>query len=225
MKSPFGENMCGAYYDESLADSPGHCWGLIAGRNSRAHGRSSSGCPAREDHVLGLNKVIAFTYGPAKIFDLKQLHSMTFIGPVDAGDWKYWQSRGVVSGLGHTWFDLLRSPMEKAVDNLTGQDFGGNPQPVVMIDEFGFDYGGQMDQKSAQILRLAKRKKPELALAVFDMRGPVAASPGGSLPRCGWISSCLRATSAASGGTGCSPHRRGPRAGMAFSGRPSRYSE
>jgi hypothetical protein len=43
-----------------------------------------------------------------------------------------------------------------------------------MVDEFGFDYGGQMDQKSAQILRLAKRKKPELALAVFDMRGPVA---------------------------------------------------
>ncbi len=123
--------------------------------------------------VLGLDKVIAFTYSPAKDFDPKQLHSVTFIGPVNAGDWKYWRSRGVVTGLGHTWFDLLRSPMEKAVDNLTGQDYGGNPQPVMMIDEFGFDYGGQMDEKSAQILRQTKRKKPDLALAVWEMRGPI----------------------------------------------------
>ena len=123
--------------------------------------------------VLGLNKVIAFTYSPAKDFDPKQLHSVTFVGPVNAADWKYWQSRGVVAGVGHTWFDLLRSPLDKAVDNLTGQDYGGNPQPVVMIDEFGFDYGGQMDQKSAQILRQAKLKKPDLALAVWQMRGPI----------------------------------------------------
>ena len=80
--------------------------------------------------VLGLNKVIAFTYSPAKDFDPKQLHSVTFVGPVGAGDWKYWRSRGVVTGVGHTWFDLLRSPLDKAVDNLTGQDYGGNPQPV-----------------------------------------------------------------------------------------------
>jgi len=123
--------------------------------------------------VLGLNKVIAFTYSPTKDFDPKQLHSVTLVGPVGAGDWKYWRSRGVVMGVGHTWFDLLRSPIEKAVDNLVGQDDGGNPQPVVMIDEFGFDYGGLMDQKSAQILRQAKRKKPDLALAVWEMRGPI----------------------------------------------------
>ena len=42
-----------------------------------------------------------------------------------------------------------------------------------MIDEFGFDYGGQMDQKSAQILRQAKLKKPDLDLAVFQMREPI----------------------------------------------------
>jgi hypothetical protein len=42
-----------------------------------------------------------------------------------------------------------------------------------MIDEFGFDYGGHMDEKSAQILRLTKRRKPELALAVWEMRGPM----------------------------------------------------
>ena len=123
--------------------------------------------------VLGLDKVIAFTYIPSKDFDLKQLHSVTFVGPVGAGDWKYWRPRGVVSGLGHTWFDLLRSPLDKAVDSLTGQDYGGNPQPVMMIDEFGFDYGGQMDQKSAQVLRQTKLKKPDLALAVWDMRGPI----------------------------------------------------
>src|SRR5271157_392308 len=123
--------------------------------------------------VLGLNKVIAFTYSPAKDFDLKQMHSVTLAGPVNPGDWKYWRSRGVVTGVGHTWFDLLRSPMDTAVDNLTGQDYGGNPQPMVMIDEFGFDYGGQMDEKSAQILRQTKLKKPDLALAVWDMRGPI----------------------------------------------------
>jgi len=102
--------------------------------------------------VLGLDKVIVFTYFPSKGFDPRQLHSVTLIGPVGAGDWKYWQSRGVVAGVGHTWYDLLRSPIDKAVDLLTGQDFGGNPKPVTMIDEFGFDFGGQMDEKSAQVL-------------------------------------------------------------------------
>lgn len=123
--------------------------------------------------VLGLNKVIAFTYSPGKDFDPKQLHSVTLIGPSKPGDWKYWQSRGVVAGLSHTWYDLLRSPIDKAVDILAGQDYGGNPKPVMMIDEFGFDFGGQMDEKSARILRQTKLKKPDLALTVFDMRGPI----------------------------------------------------
>lgn len=127
----------------------------------------------RDAKVLGMGKVIAFTYSPSKDFDINQLHSVTFVGPVNADEWKYWHSRGVVSAVGHTWFDLLRSPLDKAVESLTGQDYGGNPQPVMMIDEFGFDYGGQMDQKSAQILRQTKLKKPDLALAVWDMRGPV----------------------------------------------------
>jgi len=124
--------------------------------------------------VLGLNKVIAFTFVPTtKDFDPKQLRSVTLIGVSNPGDWKYWESRGVVAGVGHTWYDLLRSPIDKAVDALVGQDYGGNPHPVNMIDEFGFDYGGRMDQKSAQVLRLTKRKKPELALAVWEMRGPI----------------------------------------------------
>ena len=126
-----------------------------------------------EKKVLGLDKVIAFTYGPAKDFDPKQLRSVTFFGPSKPEDWQYWQARGVVTGVGHTWFDLLRSPLDKAVDNLVGQNYGGNPRPVVMIDEFGFDFGGGMDEKSAQVLRQTKRRRPELALAVWEMRGPI----------------------------------------------------
>jgi hypothetical protein len=126
-----------------------------------------------ETKVLGLDKVIAFTYSPTKDFDPKQLRSVTFIGPTKAEDWQYWRTRGVAMGVSHTWFDLLRSPLEKAVDNLVGQNYGGNPRPVIMIDEFGFDYGGRMDEKSAQILRQTKRQKPELALAVWEMRGPI----------------------------------------------------
>jgi hypothetical protein len=123
--------------------------------------------------VLGLKKIIAFAYSPGNDFDPKQLRSVTFLGPVGPADWRYWEARGVVTGIGHTWFDLLRSPIEKAVDILSAQDYGGNPHPVIMIDEFGFDFGGNVDEKSAQILRATKHKKPELGLAVWDMRGPI----------------------------------------------------
>ena len=126
--------------------------------------------------VLGLDKVFAFTYSPTKDFDLKQLHSPTLVGPVNAGDWKDWQSRGVVAAVAHTWFDLLRSPVDKAVQNLVTQDYGGNLHPVNMIDEFGFDYDGHLDQKSAEILRQTKLKKPELSLVVWQMREPI--TPG-----------------------------------------------
>ena len=139
--------------------------GMVTGRPSAAKGA--------ETRVLGLDRVIAFTYGPSKDFDPKQLRSVTFIGPLKPEDWQYWRTRGVVMGVGHTWYDLLRSPVEKAVDNLVGANYGGNPRPVVMIDEFGFDYGGGMDEKSARILRQTKRQKPELALAVWEMRGPI----------------------------------------------------
>ena len=122
--------------------------------------------------VLGLNKVIFFA--EAQIHsDPKQLHSVTFVGPTASDDWKYWQSRGVVVGISHTWFDLLRSPIDQAVENLTSLNYGGNPHPVLIIDEFGFDYGGHMDEKSAEILRRTKLKKPDLALAVWQMRGPI----------------------------------------------------
>jgi hypothetical protein len=123
--------------------------------------------------VLGLDKVIAFTYSPAKYMDLKQLRSATLVGPLGPTDWKSWQETRVLTAVGHGWPDLLRSPMDQAVANLAGQDFGGNPHPLVMVDEFGFDYGGLMDQKAAAILRQAKTKKPGVSLAVFEMRGPL----------------------------------------------------
>ncbi len=128
--------------------------------------------PARVK-IWGKNQVIAFTYSPAKDIDLHRLKSATLIGPLAPPDWKSWQDTRVVTGVGHTWMDLLRSPVDKAVANLTTQDFGGNPHAVVMIDEFGFDYGGLMDQKAAVILRRAKLKRPDLSLAVYQMRGPI----------------------------------------------------
>jgi len=148
-------------------------WLLLAGMASGIVVGCLFAGQGAETKVLGLNRVIAFTYSPAKDFDPKQLRSLTFFGPAKPEDWQYWRARGVVMGVGHTWFDLLRSPLEKAVDNLIAQNYSGNPQPVVMIDEFGFDYGGRMDEKSALILRQAKQRKPELALAVWEMRGPI----------------------------------------------------
>jgi hypothetical protein len=105
--------------------------------------------------------------------DLHQLKSATLIGPLAPGEWKSWQDSRIVTGVGHTWYDLLRSPIDQAVASLTGQDFGGNPHPVVMIDELGFDYGGLMDQKASTVLRQAKQKRPDLSLAVYQMRGPI----------------------------------------------------
>ena len=90
-----------------------------------------------------------------------------------------------MAGIGHTWFDLLRNPVDKAVEKLTKADYGGNPRPVVSIDEFGMDYGGQADEKSAAILRETKRLRPDLALAVWEMRGPIprsSATPTGTWP-------------------------------------------
>ncbi len=122
--------------------------------------------------VLGLDRVIAFTYIP-KGYDPKQLRSVTFIEPTKPQDWQYWSGRGAVAAIGHTWFDLLRNPVDKSVETLTRLDYGQNPQPVVSIDEFGFDFGGQTDQKSAAILRETKRQRPDLRLSVWEMRGPI----------------------------------------------------
>ena len=74
-----------------------------------------------------------------------------------------------------TWHSLLKdTTVENGVDVLINLDYQDNPHPVVAIDEFGFDYGGETDQKSAKILEETKRREPNLTLTVYQMRGPVA---------------------------------------------------
>ncbi|MGD2245428.1 MAG: hypothetical protein PVI11_02655 [Candidatus Aminicenantes bacterium] len=124
------------------------------------------------EEILGQERIIAFTY--IGEYDPKELRSLTFFAPARPGDRTYWRKRGVVPAVGQTWYDLLKSPVDKAVDILINLDYGGDPNPVVCIDEFGFDYGGLTDQKSARILRLTKKKKPELNLTVWQMRGPIS---------------------------------------------------
>ena len=121
--------------------------------------------PKPADKVLGLDTVIAFYGAP------KDLRSPTF---VLSEDWKYWKQRGAVAAISKVWFDLLQNPVDKGVEILTGLNFADNPDPVVAIDEFGFDYDGQIDIRTAALLREAKKKKPNLHVAVWQMRGPVA---------------------------------------------------
>jgi len=126
----------------------------------------------KENKVLGQEKIIAFTF--VGQHDPKELKSLTFHTPARVGDFKYWRNRGVVPAAHQTWFDLLKSPVDKAVEILVDRDYGGDPNPVVSIDEFGFDFGGETDQKSAKILRTAKERKPDLDLVVWQMRGPIS---------------------------------------------------
>ena len=72
-----------------------------------------------------------------------------------------------------SWDHLLSKPINRAVNRLVHADYGENPKPVMVIDEFGFDYGGQTDEKAVRILRETKRRRPELGLAIWEMRGPV----------------------------------------------------
>jgi hypothetical protein len=122
--------------------------------------------------VLGKDRIFAFLYLPKNI-DPNTLHSANLIHSKPQ-EWKYWNARGVIPCQGKTWHDLLRNPINRAVEVLTTIDYGGNPEPVVCIDEFGFDFGGQTDNKTATILRMTKNKMPNLHLAVWQMRGPIA---------------------------------------------------
>lgn len=115
--------------------------------------------------VLGLDTVIAFYDEP------RDVRSATF---VRSGDWKHWEDRGGVAASGLTWFNVLKNPVEKGADILVNAVDTKNPRPVVNIDEFGFDFDGQIDLKTAEVLRAAKKKKPELGVTVWQMRGPVA---------------------------------------------------
>ncbi len=89
--------------------------------------------------VLGQEKIIAFTF--VGKHDPKELKSLTFLSPARIGDLKYWRNRGIVLAAHQTWFDLLKSPVDRAVEILMNLNYGGDPNPVVCIDEFGFDFG------------------------------------------------------------------------------------
>jgi hypothetical protein len=126
---------------------------------------------AEQAKVLGQDRIFAFLYLP-KGADPKTIRSANLIHSKPE-EWEYWRARGVIPAQGKTWFDLLKNPVEKSVEILTTLNYGGNPNPVVCIDEFGFDFGGQTDQKTAEILRKTKEKMPNLSLAVWQMRGPI----------------------------------------------------
>lgn len=79
-------------------------------------------------------------------------------------------SQNFVAG-GPTWYGLLKAPLEQ------GAGIIASHQPrsgVVTIDEFGFDYDGNVDSRTADLLRLAKQMNPEMKIGVWQMRGPVA---------------------------------------------------
>lgn len=118
-----------------------------------------------ETKVFGLDKVIAF-YG-----EPRDIESANF---VLSDDWKFWKERGGVAAISRTWFPVLQNTIDKGSDVLVNLNYGDNPNPVVSIDEFGFDFDGQIDIKTAEILKATKKKKPELNIAIWQMRGPVA---------------------------------------------------
>jgi hypothetical protein len=114
---------------------------------------------------FGLDQVIAFYGAP------KDIASADF---VLSGDWKYWKSRGGVASRGITHQQFLAKSVDEASNVLVNLDFEGSPNPVITIDEFGWDYDGGIDRHSAAILKTVHEKKPELKIAVWQMRGPVA---------------------------------------------------
>ena len=117
------------------------------------------------DKPFGLDKVIALYGAP------KDIASANF---VLSGDWEYWKSRGGVASRGITHQQFLRKSVDEAADILVNLDFAGNSNPVITIDEFGWDYDGGIDRHTAAILRAVHEKKPGLKIAVWQMRGPVA---------------------------------------------------
>lgn len=132
----------------------------------------SSCATIKKTRIFGKDHICAFLYLP-KGTEPDRFKSANFIYS-KPDKWNYWQSRGVIPSIGKTWFDLLNNPVDKAVEILTTLEYGGNPNPVVVIDEFGFDFGGEMDQKAAEILRKTKEKMPNLSLVVWQMRGPIS---------------------------------------------------
>jgi len=117
------------------------------------------------DKVLGLETVIAFYAGSTN------LQSQTFFR---SEDWQYWKQRGGIASRGVVHMKFLGKNVDEASDVLANLDFGDNPNPVIDIDEFGWDYDGGIDSHTIAILKAVHQKRPELSIAVHQMRGPVA---------------------------------------------------
>ena len=137
---------------------------LSGAQTMSAESRSTSTSESTKK-VMGLEKVIAF-YGA-----YPELESQTF---TRGGDWKYWQARGGIVSEGVVHYNFLRKNAAEAADVLVQMDFADNPNPVVNIDEFGWDYDGGIDQHAAAVLQAVHEKRPDLKITVWQMRGPVA---------------------------------------------------
>ena len=127
--------------------------------------RAQSPAADRTNKPFGLNAVIGFYGAP------QEIASANF---VLSADWKYWQGRGGIASRGITHQQFLGKDVEEASNVLANLDTGGDPHPVVTIDEFGWDYDGGIDRHSAAVLKAVHKKKPGLKIAVWQMRGPVA---------------------------------------------------
>ncbi len=114
-------------------------------------------------------KLIHWPYYPG---DSSKLKSITLaFGKSD--EWKAWAEREVATGTPLTWHSILtNTTVDQGAAAILGLNFGGNPAPIACIDEFGFDYGGSTDRKSAEILLEVRRRRPDLGLLVYHMRGP-----------------------------------------------------
>ena len=119
--------------------------------------------------VWGGGKLIHWPYYHGDSSKLKSV-TLAFGKP---GEWKAWAERGVATGTPLTWHSILTNKtVDQGAAAILGLDFGGNPAPIACIDEFGFDYGGSTDKKSAEILLEVRRRRPDLGLLVYHMRGP-----------------------------------------------------
>ena len=120
---------------------------------------SESAYSQKKIKVLGLNKVIGFYGAP------KDLKSPTFV--LGHKDWRYWKKRSGVAAAQQVWFPIMENTtVEQGASIITGINFHGNPEPVVCIDEFGFDFGGDSDKKCGSILLEVKKQKPKLSIAI-----------------------------------------------------------
>ena len=113
--------------------------------------------------VLGMDTVIAFYSA--------DLPSQTFKRD---GDWQKMQEKGGVASSSINHQKFLRKSVDEASDVLARMAPGDNPVPLIDIDEFGWDYDGGIDQHTANVLLATHAKRPDLNIAVWQMRGPVA---------------------------------------------------